>query len=128
MQVPGANCLNWVLGHIADSRDNVLRLLGEAPALGEAAGRYRRESDPVTADDPGVVPLEDLLAALSEGQARLSRALGNLSDAALAEERQDGDRTLPLGTLLHFANWHETYHVGQTELLRALAGKRDKVI
>lgn len=128
VQVPGVNCLNWVLGHIADSRDTVLRLLGEAPALGEASARYRRESDPVTGDGPGVLPLERLLAALAEGQERIGTALAGLPEAVLQEERQDGERTLPLVTLLHFANWHETYHVGQTELLRALAGKTDKVI
>jgi hypothetical protein len=128
VQVPGGNCLNWVLGHIADSRDQVLFLLGKGPALGEAAARYRRESDPVTADGPGIVPLERLLAALVEGQGRIAAALAVLTEEALAEVRRDGDRTLPLGTLLHFSMWHETYHVGQTELLRALAGKRDKVI
>jgi uncharacterized damage-inducible protein DinB len=128
VQVPGANCLNWVLGHIANSRDEVLSLLGEGPALGEATARYRRESDPVTADGPGVVPLERLLAALAEGQERIAAALAALAEEALADERRSGDRTLPLGAMLHFAMWHETYHVGQTELLRALAGKRDKVI
>jgi hypothetical protein len=128
LQVPGVNCLNWVLGHVAGSRDEVLSLLGESPALGEAAARYRRESDPVTEDGPGVVPLEGLLAALAEGQERIAAALAALPEEALQELRRNGDRTLPLGTLLHFANWHETYHVGQTELLRALAGKRDKVI
>jgi len=128
VQVPGVNCLNWVLGHIADSRDRVLRLLGEAPALGEAAARYRRESDPVTGEGPDVLSLERLLAALAEGQARIAFRLAGLTEEALLEPRQDGERTLPLVTLLHFVNWHETYHVGQTELLRALAGKTDKVI
>jgi uncharacterized damage-inducible protein DinB len=128
VQVPGVNCLNWVLGHIADSRDQVLRLLGEVPALGEAASRYRRESDPVTGDGPGVLPLERLLAALREGQGRIASRLSDLTEETLAKARQDGERTLPLGTLLHFANWHETYHVGQTEILRAMAGKTDKVI
>ena len=128
LQVPGVNCLNWVLGHIADSRDRVLGFLGQPPILGEEAARYRRESDPVTGDGPGVLSLERLLAALAEGQERIAAALAGMSDEVLMEMRQDGDRTLPLGTLLHFANWHETYHVGQTELLRSLAGKTDKVI
>jgi uncharacterized damage-inducible protein DinB len=29
---------------------------------------------------------------------------------------------------LHFLLWHETYHAGQTELLRQLSGTNDKVI
>jgi hypothetical protein len=128
VQVPNLNCLNWVLGHLAEGRDQVLALLGEAAALGEEGARYRRESDPVTGDGPGVVPLPRLLAVLKEGQGRIAAALATLPEEALSEGRRDGDRILPLGTLLHFANWHDTYHVGQTELLRTLAGKTDKVI
>ncbi len=30
--------------------------------------------------------------------------------------------------MLHFLCWHETYHIGQTELLRQVIGKNDKVI
>jgi hypothetical protein len=127
-QTPHVNCLNWVLGHIAEGRDQVLALLGEPAVLGEEGAGYRRESDPVTGEGPGVVPLERLLAVLKEGQERIAAALAGLSEEALAEERRDGERVLPLGTLLHFAYFHDTYHAGQTELLRALAGKTDKVI
>jgi hypothetical protein len=34
----------------------------------------------------------------------------------------------PLGGFLAFLDWHESYHVGQLELLRQLAGKVDKII
>jgi len=128
VQVPGMNCLNWVLGHLADYRDQVLAMLGEAPALGEEGARYQRESDPVTGDGPGVVPLERLLAVLKEGQVRISAALSALSDEALGAEEMVNDRRLTLEDRLHFAYFHDTYHTGQTELLRAVAGKIDKVI
>jgi len=128
VQVPGMNCLNWVLGHLADYRDQVLAMLGEAPALGEEGARYQRESDPVTGDGPGVVPLERLLAVLKEGQVRISAALSALSDEALGAEEMVNDRRLTLEDRLHFAYFHDTYHTGQTELLRAVAGKTDKVI
>ena len=62
------NCLNWVVGHLADYRDHILRALGAEPVMGEAGER------------------------------------------------------------LFFWYFHETYHVGQTELLRQLAGKDDKII
>ena len=56
------NCLNWVLGHIADSRDRVLEILGRRPLLTAAEGeRYRRDSEPVTGDGPDVVHLSRLL-------------------------------------------------------------------
>jgi len=128
VQVPGMNCLNWVLGHLADYRDQVLAMLGEAPALGEEGARYQRESDPVTGDGPGVVPLERLLAVLKEGQVRISAALSALSDEALGAEEMVNGRRLTLEDRLHFAYFHDTYHTGQTELLRAVAGKIDKVI
>jgi hypothetical protein len=129
VQVPNLNCLNWVLGHLAEGRDQVLVLLGETPLLGEEeAARYRRESDPVTGDGPGVIHLERLLTVLGEGQARISSALPALPEETLAEEQPVGDRRLSLGERLHFAYFHDTYHTGQTELLRGLAGKADKVI
>lgn len=128
MQVPAVNCLNWVRGHCADGRDRVLAMLGEAPLLGEAGARCRREPDPITGDGPEALPLERVLAVLAEGRERIGATLAAQPDEALGEEEQVGERTLTLVTLLHFANWHETYHVGQTELLRALAGKTDKVI
>lgn len=127
-QTPHVNCLNWVLGHLAEGRDQVLALLGEAPALGEKGVRYRRESDPITGDGPGVVPLERLLAVLKEGQERITVALAGLTEEALREEQPLGERRLSLGDRLVFAYFHDTYHTGQAELLRALAGKTDKVI
>jgi uncharacterized damage-inducible protein DinB len=42
-------------------------------------------------------------------------------------EALDGE-TESMAERLAFAHWHETYHVGQLELLRQLTGKNDKVI
>lgn len=127
-QMPGMNCLNWVVGHLANYRDRVLTMLGEAPALDEEGARYQRESDPVTGDGPGVVSLERLLAVLKEGQVRITAALSTLSEQALQVEETDNGRRSTLEDRLHFAYFHDTYHTGQTELLRAVAGKTDKVI
>lgn len=128
VQVPAENCLNWVLGHIADGRDRVLALLREAPPLGETGARCRCESDPIAGDGREVLPRERLLAVPAEGRERIGAAPAARPDEALGDEGQVGERTLILLERLHFACLHETYHVGQTELLRALAGKTDKVI
>ena len=54
------NCLNWVLGHIANSRDDLLELLGRERMMDEDdAAQYKRESEPITEDGPGVLPLEE---------------------------------------------------------------------
>jgi len=46
----------------------------------------------------------------------------------LAREVQSFLGTTTLGQLTFFLCWHESYHTGQTEALRQLAGKNDKVI
>jgi uncharacterized damage-inducible protein DinB len=122
------NCLNWVLGHLAENRDIILQALGAEPVLGAAADRYARESDPITGDGPGVLPLDELLAILTRSQEALAAALSRTTEEDLAKEIQRGQRTMPLSERIFFLYFHETYHVGQTELLRQLAGRDDKVI
>ncbi len=123
------NCLNWVLGHIAENRDHVLELLGEAPQIGELGMRYKRDSNPLTESGDGILRLEELLAWLDRAQERIAVALGNMDEVALSREITTGNnRTTTVGQRVFFLYFHETYHVGQTELFRQLAGKADKVI
>jgi hypothetical protein len=123
-----ANCLNWVLGHLADNRDTILQILGEAPVTGEAVTHYRGNSEPITADGPDVLPLEGLLRLLTVTQEPLAAALSRVTPDDLAREVQVGQWTTTVGARLFFLYFHETYHVGQTELLRQLAGADDKII
>jgi len=45
------NCLNWVMGHIVQSRDRMLRVVGEATVwTPEQVARYERNSPPVLAE------------------------------------------------------------------------------
>lgn len=123
------NCMNWVLGHIAVNRDNLMRLIGAEPLLSETeTQRYKSESDPITEDGPDVLQLERLLEILVTGQTRIETALDVLSEADLSEEIQVGERMMLLGTRLHGFYFHDTYHTGQTDLLRQIAGANDKVI
>ncbi len=122
------NCLNWILGHLADNRDRILAALGAAPVIGDAGRRYQRESEPITADGPGVLPLPELLALLAQSQAALTAALGAATEEDMVRELRFGERVTTVGSNIFFLFFHETYHVGQTELLRQLAGKEDKII
>ena len=123
------NCLNWVLGHIAENRDHVLELLGEPPLLGAQGARYKRGSEPLTAADDGVLRLDELLAWLDRAQERIAAAVSRMDDAAWARGITVGNnRKTTVGQRVFFLYFHETYHVGQTELFRQLAWKDDKVI
>jgi hypothetical protein len=118
-----------VLGHIAVNRDNILSLLGEEPLLTEAqAARYRRESEPITGDDEDIIQLEVLLDILGRGQEIISRVMSGLSEDDLAREIQVGETTVSLGARLFGFYFHDTYHTGQTDLLRQVAGTDDKII
>ena len=127
-QLPHGNCLNWVLGHIASNRDGVLETLGEPPFMGNAGVRYKRDSDPVTQADEGTMTLEELLTWLERSQERLATALSKMDEAVLAREYTIRAQKTTVGQRAFFLYFHETYHVGQTELFRQLAGKDDKII
>jgi uncharacterized damage-inducible protein DinB len=125
----GGNCLNWVLGHIAENRDHILELLGEPPQIGALGARYKRGSERMTAPDDSTLRLEEILAWLDRAQEHIAMALGRMDEAVLARETTtSNNRTATIGQRVFFLYFHETYHVGQTELFRQLAGKDDKVI
>lgn len=124
-----ANCLNWVLGHILDSRQIVLELLGgEVFLTAEQRATYQRESEPLTAASAHTLSLADLLAQLERASEQIAIKLNALSLEEWSAPVGDGDSPKPLSELVFFQYFHDTYHTGQTELLRQLAGKNDKVI
>ena len=121
------NCLNWVLGHILISRDRILDALGEERVWDEdISAAYLRESDPITpTNNDRAQPLEQIMSAYDLSHKRLMAALERITPADLEAEKSE--RT-SVGKYLAFMFFHDTYHTGQTELLRQLAGKDDKVI
>jgi uncharacterized damage-inducible protein DinB len=115
----GANCLNWVAGHVVANRNHILELLGEEPIWDQPAyEEYKRGSKPI-ASTAKARPFESILADFGRSQERIRAGLARLKDEDLAAPR--GKETL--GGSLHFLHFHESYHIGQTALLRRLAGK-----
>ena len=51
-----------------------------------------------------------------------------IQDMNFSREATFAGNPRPLGKLLFFLYFHESYHVGQTEIFRQLAGKDDKII
>ncbi len=123
------NCLNWTLGHILLYRDRAITLAGGSAQFpnGELA-RYQRESEPITEDGPGVLKLEALMAAIEASQKLLAATVGELTNEQFAAESDVDGRMVSLAQRLHFDYFHDTYHTGQTELLRQVAGTDDAVI
>lgn len=122
----GGNCLNWTLGHLVVHRNKAIQAAGAESMLTDGLiARYTNESDPVTADGDDVIDQARLLELLDESQVRLAETLSEADLEAPFETRRG---PIPLLTRLHFLYFHDTYHTGQTELHRSLAGFDDRVI
>lgn len=127
------NRLNWVLGHIAEHRDWMLRAVDCTTLMpAKEAMIYRRGSDPIT-DTSEVVQMETLMGYLDSAKACLTTQMESATEVFLSEKPSDGilmesqrDRTRL--QRLQGLIWHETYHMGQMELLRQLAGKNDAIL
>lgn len=123
------NCMNWILGHLTVNRNSLLLLLGEEPVLdADAVARYETESEPVVGNAVGVLTLEMTLDKLGRAQERIAARLQKISPEELATEIEAGARKLTMAQRIFGLYFHETYHVGQLELLRQLAGTDDKVV
>lgn len=121
--------MNWCLGHIADSRNTVLKLLGQPTVLTDAqCARYSHGSEPVLADAPDVMSLEALVEALERTQAGIAAGLSAATPEELAKEIETRRGPTTVAARVFRLYYHDAYHTGQTELLRQLAGTDDKVI
>jgi hypothetical protein len=126
---PSGNCMNWVLGHALENQLAILRLLGREPPMDPAVlARYERDTEPIRGEGEGVLPLELLLAYHRTVSDYISARLAQMNDADFAQEITRGDRTSTVGWWFLFLHFHYTYHLGQLEYLRQLAGKTEKVI
>ena len=113
------NCINWILGHVVVARCNFLMML-DVPSIWamDKCRRYIPGSAPVTDADDGV-PFDSLLADLERTQDQLVTALSRVSAEELRAIKDDQT----IGEHLISYHAHESYHLGQLELLRQLVNK-----
>ncbi|MGD8406061.1 MAG: hypothetical protein PVJ21_20565 [Anaerolineales bacterium] len=113
------NCMNWILGHIVTNRSHVLETVGAAHDWQEKVrALYHQDTPPVTLESPSV-PFEKLIACLGESVEMLKLALENVSDDFFEELHNNyrGEKTRY--THVSSFHWHETFHIGQLEILRS---------
>ncbi len=128
LQLPfRSNRFNWIIGHIAVYRDKMLVLMNQPPVLGSNESEiYQRGSEPISSGQD-VVDLSTLLESTRESLERLATAFQFISEDTLGE-LHDEERGTTIQDRFEFLVWHETYHLGQLEILRQLAGKDDAII
>ncbi len=121
LKVPpgGANCINWVFGHVVATRQVVLRLAGAESWWDEERARTYSAGEDGSWSPDRALPLEVLLADYERSQELLAGALPRLSPEALAAPGFFGT----VGDTLAFLQFHEGYHAGQLGILRRVLGK-----
>ncbi len=125
----GGNCLNWILGHLVASRNGMLRLLGREPVWdADRAKLYGRGSEAITAET--ALPFDEILADFAASQEPVLAAVKALTAEDLAASTTmrylKGDAET-MGSALATFIFHESYHVGQTGLLRRIIGKEGAI-
>lgn len=127
---PGGNCLNWVVGHLACIYNKMLPLLGQERVMEEEAlKRYDRGAPPIK-DAAEALELRDLIAAFEKASERVDAGLAAIAPETLdrkVPESPSGNPDETVRTLLSTVCFHQAYHVGQTGVLRRLAGKEGAI-
>jgi len=120
------NCLNWVLGHIVTNRSHALEVVGAEHAWQDEVRKLYNTGTENIKPDGKSMQVDVLLKHLDESVELLKAALENVSEEYLSERFTNyrGEKTRE--EHLSGFNWHETYHIGQLEIFRALAMSQRK--
>jgi len=123
---PAGNCLNWVVGHLLNTYNQILPLLGQQPVMEKGAlSRYARGAGPLQ-NSEGALALSALMAAWDLAASRVDAGLASLTPSVLDAPAPMSPRNDPNETvrsLLALVTFHQAYHAGQTGILRRMAGK-----
>jgi hypothetical protein len=122
------NCLNWVIGHILGIYGEILEVAGKSGTQSPAEVKTYGYGSEALTDCTNANDLQEMLRRLDEGLARINGCLAEMSAAELERQVTIWLGPVSLNEALYIMQWHASYHTGQLELLRQLAGKNDKVI
>jgi hypothetical protein len=126
---PGGNCLNWVLGHLVINLLDILKILGGvAPSGIPDLAHYGYGSTPICGDEPGVIELPVLIDAYALLTKTITDRMAQMTEADFDQQIEFWQGHSRRGYVAFFYFFHNTYHIGQLELLRNLAGRTEKVI
>jgi hypothetical protein len=126
---PGGNCLNWVMGHLVVNLVEILEVLEvdlseDLPDL----TRYRIGSEPILGEEAGVLTLDNLVDLYEQLTNKIVDRLSQMNEAEFEEEIDFWQGKSRRGYVAFFYFFHNTYHLGQLEYQRNLAGKTEKLI
>jgi hypothetical protein len=108
---------------------DILKVIsGELPADMPNLTHYGYGSDPVRGEEQGVLPLQVLLDTYDILTEVVVDRLSQMTEEDFEKEIDFWQGKTRRGYVAFFYFFHHTYHLGQLEQLRNLAGKTEKVI
>jgi len=126
---PGGNCLNWVMGHLVWNLVDMLKALdGNVPIGLPELERYKIGSEPIREETDDIPHLEVLIQSYGLLTKAITDRIVNMSAEEFDEDIDFWQGQSRRGYIAFFYFFHNTYHLGQIEQLRNLAGKTEKVI
>jgi len=118
---PGGNCANWILGHLTNVQNSVMRLVGQEPVW-ESGQLSHAGWEPITGPTQAIA-WETLRDRVLDSRERCVTAISNLSDERMADEvPHPFGGTSSRGMLLSSLAFHQAYHAGQLAIARRIAG------
>jgi len=118
---PGGNCANWILGHLTNVQNGVMRLLGEKPVW-ESDELARAGFEPITGRQVAI-DWDTLRDRFLGSRDRCLKAISTLSEEGLAESvPHPFGGSCSRAELLNLLAFHQAYHGGQLAMSRRIAG------
>ncbi len=112
----GGNSINWIVGHILLNRDDVREMLGLGRLFQDRSYKvYLRGSSQL--DPNSAVNFGKLFTEFNDTQKELEDKLSETDFSDNPKGLKD----------IAFRAFHEAYHIGQTGLLRRIAGKEGAI-
>src|SRR5688572_23356554 len=124
----GGNTANWILGHLVNVQNQVLRIIG-APPVWESEQLTRARFDHPIRDAAAAIDWNTLVERFNASRDGCLGALAALSDESLAEKMPGpfGDPSTRAG-LLSILSFHQAYHTGQLGMARRAAGQKAAIL
>lgn len=115
-----SNTIDWIVGHLAVSRGSLLKAMGEQLEMFPWEAEFSRGAE----KKASAVDLAEVLPVFLDRGGQLKEQIPLLTESRLCEK---SDRTLPDGGddlqgYVSFLLWHETFHLGQIDLIQAGLG------
>ena len=124
----GGNTANWILGHVVNVHNGVMRVIG-APPVWKSEQLERARFDHPINEASDAIDWDTLVERFNESRAACLGALAALSDEALEEKMPDPfGRDSTRGGLLGTLAVHQCYHAGQLGMARRAAGLKTAIL